>query len=81
MRMAVSSRSNHCLAHGVTVLFFQCQLAVDDVMGGGMLLAIALLLCWCADYEFVRCKRDEYDRALGRAGKMSAGVDEGKMHL
>lgn len=43
-----------------------------------MLLAIALLLCWCADYEFVRCKRDEYDRALGRAGKMSAGVHEGQ---
>lgn len=31
--MVTSSRSNHSLAHGVTVLFFQCQFAVLYAMG------------------------------------------------
>ena len=31
--MVISSRSNHSLAHGVTVLFFQCQFAVLYAMG------------------------------------------------
>ncbi len=44
----VSSRSNHCFAHAVTVLFFQCQLAVLEAMGGGIVAIVSERLVYCS---------------------------------